>query len=122
MAHSRARGRRSSSAGGTLGGSHGGARPSDPSGRWRELGRRSLLAGDAAEALWYLRRAVEDNNEHPVAWWLLGECFEQLGDALRAARCFKLASRQVMTQGIDEEDFEAQVTSATGRRPRRTDS
>ena len=116
------RGAAGSAAAGGSPGIGSGPAPAHHAEQWRELGRRYLLAGDAAEALWYLRRAVEDDDEQPVAWWLLGECFEQLGDALRAARCFKVASRQVMRQGMDEGEFRARVATATGRRQTLSDS
>lgn len=60
---------------------------------WSELGRDSLLAGDAREALWYLRQAVESDSECSVAWQLLGRCFEAMGEEARARRCFTLAFR-----------------------------
>src|SRR5262245_28809019 len=57
------------------------------------LGRDSLLSGDLEEALWYLRQAVETDGGCSIAWQLLGRCFEEMGESLRARRCYSLAFR-----------------------------
>lgn len=60
---------------------------------WRDLGRDAFLSGETAEALRYLRRAVEFDPDDPETWHILGLCFEELGAEPRADRCFALATR-----------------------------
>jgi len=66
---------------------------------WCELGRESMAAGDLSEALWHLRQAVEHDSDYVTAWQLLGKCFEQMGEEVRAQRCFRLAFRLLMKEG-----------------------
>jgi len=70
---------------------------------WCDLGRDSLLQGEVAEALWFLRKAVEADGDNPFAWQLLGRCFEEMGEERRARNCYGLASRQLLKMGVEQE-------------------
>lgn len=65
---------------------------------WRELGRDAMLAGDPADALWCLRRAIETDADDATAWHLLARCFDEIGERRRARRCHALAARLRMRQ------------------------
>lgn len=66
---------------------------------WCDMGRQALDLGDAEEALWCLRRAVELCSDDPDTWQLIGRCFEAIGEPVRARRCYTLASRQLLRSG-----------------------
>ncbi len=71
----------------------------------RERGRAALLRGDVAQALQYLRHAVQESSEQPAAWQLLGRCFEEIGEEQRARRCYTLAARQAIKAGLDPDEL-----------------
>ena len=66
---------------------------------WRDMGRDALLAGDPAEALWFLRHAVEIDGDDAVCWQLMGRCFEEIGEERRARKCYQIAIRQYRESG-----------------------
>ena len=61
---------------------------------WRELALDSLMTGEPASGLWFLRNAIEADADDPLTWQLMGRCFEEMGEESRARKCFMLALRQ----------------------------
>ena len=68
---------------------------------WRELGLDSLLAGEPASGLWYLRNAIEIDADDPATWQLMGRCFDEMGEESRARKCYILALRQHALPGVN---------------------
>lgn len=66
---------------------------------WRELALDSLMTGEPASGLWYLRNAIEADADDPETWQLMGRCFEEMGEESRARKCFHLALRQHALSG-----------------------
>ncbi|HKY32317.1 MAG TPA: tetratricopeptide repeat protein, partial [Candidatus Polarisedimenticolia bacterium] len=54
---------------------------------WIEMGRGLMGTGDAADALWCLRRAIEIDADDASAWHLLARCFTEIDEPIRARRC-----------------------------------
>jgi len=67
---------------------------------WRELALDSLVSGEPASGLWFLRNAIELDSNDPETWQLMGRCFEEMGEESRARRCFLLAFRQQALTGL----------------------
>ena len=68
---------------------------------WRELALDSLMAGEPAAGLWFLRNAIEAASDDPETWQLMGRCFEEMGEESRARKCFLLALRQHARSGAN---------------------
>src|SRR5262245_60803343 len=68
---------------------------------WRELALDSLMSGEPASGLWYLRNAIDLDADDPETWQLMGRCFEEMGEEARARKCFLLALRQHALSGAD---------------------
>lgn len=70
---------------------------------WRDMGRDALFGGEPAEALWFLRHALEIDRDDPVCWQLMRRCFEEIGEKIRARQCQQLAIRLSPEPGEDGE-------------------
>ncbi|HEY3174392.1 MAG TPA: tetratricopeptide repeat protein [Candidatus Polarisedimenticolia bacterium] len=84
---------------------------------WRDMGRDALFSGDPAEALWFLRHAVEIDPDDPLSWQVLGRCFEQIGEQERARKCYRLATRRHLLSGTPDEQRSSGMLSLA-RKPR----